>query len=327
MKTFQIAGIEIPSRYVLAPLAGYTDYSLRKLSADYGAGLVYTEMESCESLYYKSKATQQDLKDTHLDKQTEGDTKLALQIFGGKKDIILKSVPLFEERGNYDFLDFNCGCPVPKVIRQNAGSSWLNRPDELVDLMKELVKISSKPVIIKMRIGFSNIIDMVSLCKQLEAVGVQAIAVHGRTRSEFFSGPVHYDVIADIKKNLSIPIIANGGITSENFLDVFQKTNADALMIGTKALGYPKVFENMCRIEQGLAPKADSLEQQIIDLKKHIEYIYSIKDERQASGIMRSVSVHYMKGFENVKKYRLALVHCESKQNYLDVLKNMQNEQ
>jgi nifR3 family TIM-barrel protein len=297
------------------------------LSADYGAGLVYTEMESCESLYYKSKATQQDLKDTHLDKQTEGDTKLALQIFGGKKDIILKSVPLFEERGNYDFLDFNCGCPVPKVIRQNAGSSWLNRPDELVDLMKELVKISSKPVIIKIRIGFSNIIDIVSLCKQLEAVGVQAIAVHGRTRSEFFSGPVHYDVIADIKKNLTIPVIANGGINSENFQDIFAKTDADALMIGTKALGYPKVFENMCRIEQGLEPKKDSLEQQIIDLKKHIEYIYSIKDERQASGIMRSVSVHYMKGFENVKKYRLALVHCESKQDYLDVLSNMQNEQ
>ena len=121
MKTFSIAGIEIRNRYVLAPLAGYTDYSMRKICADQGAGLVYTEMESCESLYYNSKATKQDLKDTHLDRKDK-DTRLALQIFGGKKDIILKSIPMFEELAQYDFLDFNCGCPVPKVIRQNAGS-------------------------------------------------------------------------------------------------------------------------------------------------------------------------------------------------------------
>lgn len=327
MKTFKIAGIEIKNRYVLAPLAGYTDYSMRKLCSDYGAGLVYTEMESCESLYYKSKATQQDLRDTHLDKKTEGDTKLALQIFGGKKEIILKSIPLFEEMGEYDFLDFNCGCPVPKVIRQNAGSSWLNRPEELVDLMKSIVSISKKPVIIKIRIGFSSIIDIVPLCKKLEEAGVQAIAVHGRTRSEMFSSPVHYDVIRDIKNRLSIPVIANGLIDSDNFLKVFETTNADALMIGQKAIGYPKIFENMVRKEMNMKEEKDSLVRQIEDLRKQIELIYQIKDERQASGIMRSVSVHYMKGFDNVKKYRQALVHCENKQDYLKVLQNMQNEQ
>lgn len=327
MKTFKIAGIEIKNRYVLAPLAGYTDYSMRKLCSDYGAGLVYTEMESCESLYYKSKATQQDLRDTHLDKKTEGDTKLALQIFGGKKEIILKSIPLFEEMGEYDFLDFNCGCPVPKVIRQNAGSSWLNRPEELVDLMKSIVSISKKPVIIKIRIGFSSIIDIVPLCKKLEEAGVQAIAVHGRTRSEMFSSPVHYDVIRDIKNSLSIPVIANGLIDSDNFLKVFETTNADALMIGQKAIGYPKIFENMVRKEMNMKEEKDSLVRQIEDLRKQIELIYQIKDERQASGIMRSVSVHYMKGFDNVKKYRQALVHCENKQDYLKVLQNMQNEQ
>jgi tRNA-dihydrouridine synthase B len=326
MKTFNIAGIEIPNRYVLAPLAGYTDHSMRKLCSDYGAGLVYTEMESCESLYYNSKATKQDLKATHLD-CTDGKSKLALQIFGGKKDIILKSIPMFEQLGRYDFLDFNCGCPVPKVIRQNAGSSWLNRPDELVDLMNDIVHLSSKPVIIKIRIGFSNIIDIVSLCKRLQEVGVKAIAVHGRTRSEMFSGPVHYDVIKDIKKNLDIPVIANGMIDSNNFMDILDKTNADAVMIGQKAIGYPKVFENMTRIEKGLSPYPDTLERQIDDLRKQIELIYQIKDERQASGIMRSVSVHYMKGFDNVKKYRLELVHCESKEDYMNVLNRMRSEQ
>ena len=327
MKSFSIAGITIKNRYVLAPLAGYTDYSMRKICVENHAGLVYTEMESCESIYYKSKVTKQDLLDTHLDSKTKGEAKLALQIFGGKQDIILKSIPLFEEFAQYDFLDFNCGCPVPKVIRQNAGSAWLKRGDELIELMKEIVKISSKPVIIKIRIGFSSLMDIVPLCKKLEEVGVKAIAVHGRTRAEMFSSPVHYDVIADIKKNLTIPVIANGGINSNNFQDVFNQTNADAIMIGQKAIGYPKVFENMYRIEQGLAINPDSMNRQIDDLKKQIDTIYSIKDERQASSIMRSVSVHYLKGFENAKKYRLSLVHCESKEDYLKVIQNMQNEQ
>ncbi len=326
MKTFKIAGKEIQNRYVLAPLAGYSDYSMRKICSDYGAGLTYTEMESCESLYYNSKATKQDLADTHLDRKNEKG-RLALQIFGGKKDIILKSIPLFEELGEYDFLDFNCGCPVPKVIRQNAGSSWLNRPDELIDLMKEIVHISQKPVIIKIRIGFSSLMDIVPLCKKLEEVGVQAIAVHGRTRNEMFSSAVHYDVIRDIKHHIQIPVIANGLIDSENFEKVFSLTDADALMIGQKAIGYPKIFENMVRKEDQKEPLPDSLERQILDLKKQIELMYEIKDEHQASGILRSVSVHYMKGFDNAKKYRMALVHCESKEEYLKVLSDMQNEQ
>lgn len=327
MKTFKIAGIEIKNRYVLAPLAGYTDYSMRKICSDCGAGLVYTEMESCESLFYKSKATQQDLRDTHIDKKTEGDTKLALQIFGGKKDIILQSIPLFEEQGNYDFLDFNCGCPVPKVIRQNAGSSWLNRQDELIDLMREIVKISKRPVIIKIRIGFSSIIDIVSLAQRLQEVGVQAIAVHGRTRNEMFSSPVHYDVIKKIKDGVKIPVIANGLVDSNNFEEILSETNADAVMIGQKAIGYPKIFKNMVLKEQKMKENPDSIARQIADLKKQIDLLYSIKDEKQASSILRSVSVHYMKGFDNVKKYRQELVHCENKQDYLKVLQNMQNEQ
>ena len=326
MKSFRIAGIEIPTRYVLAPLAGYSDYSLRHLSALYGAGLVYTEMESCESLYYHSKETEADLKITHLDKKNNGSSKLALQIFGGKKDIILKSIPLFEQQGEFDFLDFNCGCPVPKVIRQNAGSSWLNRPDELVDLMKNIVRASSHPVIIKIRIGFSSLMDIVPLCKRLEEVGVQAIAVHGRTRNEMFSSPVHYDVIASIKRNLSIPVIANGLIDSDNFLTILDETKADAVMVGQKAIGYPKIFENMCLREQGLPPKEDSLQRQISDLRKQIDLLYQIKDEHQASSILRSVSVHYMKGFAHARDYRTALVHCESREEYLKVLGTMQNE-
>jgi len=320
MASFVLGGIQIKNDLVQAPLAGYTDYAMRSMATDYGAGLVYTEMESCESLYYCAKPTLHDLAETKMDKKRNPDEKLALQIFGGKSDIVLSSIPIFEKYGDYDFLDFNCGCPVPKVIRQRAGSFWLTRTDELVDLASKMVKASSKPVIFKMRIGFDSLLDMPSLCKRLEDVGVQGFAIHGRLRSEYFSGPVHYDVIKAIKEKVSVPVIANGEITETNFQEVLKKTGADAVMIGQHAMGYPKIFEDMNRIEQGLTPNKTTLEGQIGDLRKHLDLIFSVKEEHQAAGIMRSISLKYLKGFDDIKKVRLELVHCETLAQYLDVL-------
>lgn len=326
MKPFSIAGIEIKNRYVLAPLAGFTDYAMRKLSYDYGAGLLYTEMESCEALCFNSKLTIEDIKNTKLDKANCPDGKLALQIFGGKEESILKSIPIVEEYGDYDFLDFNCGCPVPKVIKQHAGSYWLNREDELIPLLKRMISISSKPVIVKIRIGYTQIQDIVPLCKRIEETGVKAIAVHGRTRNEFFSSAVHYDVIRDIKKNVSIPVIANGEITEDNFLYVLNETNADAVMIGQHAIGYPKIFSDMIAKEENRQAAEKTLSGQLNDLRKHLDLIFSIKDERSASSIMRSFAVNYVKGFSDSKKYRNLLVHCSSKEEYFSVIQSIEDE-
>ncbi len=326
MKPFSIAGIEIKNRYVLAPLAGFTDYAMRKLSYDYGAGLLYTEMESCEALCFDSKLTIEDIKNTKLDKANCPDGKLALQIFGGKEESILKSIPIVEKYGDYDFLDFNCGCPVPKVIKQHAGSYWLNREDELIPLLKRMVSISSKPVIVKIRIGYTQIQDIVPLCKRIEDAGVKAIAVHGRTRNEFFSSPVHYDVIKDIKKNVSIPVIANGEITEDNFVNVLNETNADAVMIGQHAIGYPKIFRDMIAKEENRLVEEKTLSSQLNDLRKHLDLIFSIKDERSASSIMRSFAVNYVKGFSDSKKYRNLLVHCSSKEEYFSVIQSIEDE-
>lgn len=319
-RTFSIAGIEIPNRYVLAPLAGYTDFSLRKLASDYGAGLVYTEMESCESLIYDSQATLNDLRATHRDAKEGGRTKLALQIFGGKQESILHSIPLVEEQASYDFLDFNVGCPVPKVMRQQAGSYWLNRLDELYSLLEKMVSISKKPVIVKIRIGFNEIMDVRTVARKIEAAGVRAIAVHGRTRKEGFLGPVHYDVIRAIKESVSIPVIANGGIDERNFLSVLEETRADAVMIGQRAIGYPKVFRDMVAREEGRACEETTFEGQLSDLWKHLLLIYSVKEEKPASDIMRGISIRYLKGFDHTKDIRLALVQCRSLDDYRRVL-------
>lgn len=320
MKGFTIASTWIKNRFVLAPLAGFTDYSMRKMCADYGAGLVYTEMESCDSILYGSKATIEDLKATKLDKKNDPETKLALQIFGGKKDIVLASIPVFESYGDYDFLDFNCGCPVPKVLKQKAGSGWLRRPEELIELLSEMVKISKKPVIVKIRLGFDHILDIPSFCKQIESVGVKAIAIHGRTRNELFQGPVHYDEIKKAKEACSIPIIANGSIDENNGIDVLKCTEADAIMLGQRAIGYPKVFEDLIRKEEGKDPLANSLGKQIEDLRKHLSLIFSIKDEKRASDVMRGISTRYIKGYDNCSSIRNQLVHCRSLEEYTRIL-------
>ncbi len=326
MKTWNIAGIEIGNRYALAPLAGFTDYAMRKISYDKGARLLYTEMESCEALYYGSKLTIEDIRQTKLDKENCPEGKLALQIFGGKEESILKTIPLIEENGDYDFLDFNCGCPVPKVIKQRAGSYWLNREEELLSLLRKMVSLSSKPVIVKIRIGYSEIKDIVPLALKIQDTGVQALAVHGRTRNEFFSSPVHYDVIRDIKKHLTIPVIANGEITKDNFLSVLEETKADAVMIGQHAIGYPKIFFDMIRKEEGLPEEETTLEGQLSDLRKHIDLIFSIKEEHSAASIMRSFAVNYIKGFSDSKKYRSLLVRCSSKKDYLDAIAQIEQE-
>lgn len=324
-KTFNIAGITLKNRYVLAPLAGYSDYSLRNLCSFYGSSLNYTEMISAEALVYNSKETIKDVEDTLLDKKFNKDSKLALQLFGGKKDHILQAIKILEKYGNYDFLDFNCGCPVNKVVKQNAGSAWLKRLDELYSLLKEMVSISSKPVILKTRIGFSSILDIEDFVRNIENTGVQAIAIHGRTRNELFSGNVHYDVIKRAKEVSSIPIIANGSIDETNFLDVFNDTKADAIMIGQKAVGYPKIFQDLINIENNKPIIESTLISQLTTLKKQIDIMYQIKDERSASSILRSVSVKYLKGFESSSIIRRRLVQAKSKGEYLTIIDELLN--
>ena len=189
-----------------------------------------------------------------------------------------------------------------------------------------MVTISSKPVIVKIRIGYSSIMDIVPLCKRIEETGVKAIAVHGRTRSEFFSSPVHYDVIKDIKKNVSIPVIANGEITQNNFQSVFDETDADAVMVGQHAIGYPKIFSDMIAIEENRPVEETTIFSQLNDFRKHLDLIFSIKDERSAASIMRSFAVNYVKGFSDSKKYRNLLVHCSSKEEYLSAIKMIEDE-
>lgn len=320
IKTFKIADITLKNRYVLAPLAGYTDFSQRYLASKYGSSLNYTEMISAEALFYNSKATLQDIHDTYHDREFCKDSKLALQLFGGNKEHILEAIKILETNASYDFLDFNVGCPVNKVIKQQAGSFWLKRLDELYSLLKEMAHLSSKSVILKTRIGFSSIMDIEDFVKKVSEANIKAICIHGRTRNEFFQGAVHYDVIKKAKEVSPIPIIANGEIDASNFQEVFNLTDADAIMVGQNAIGNPTIFRDFINIEEGKEIKKNTINDQLEILKEHINLMYKYKEARLATCQLRSISLKYLKGYQDVNELKKQLVHCQNQDEYLKAI-------
>ena len=193
MKTLTIGTITLKNRYIMAPLAGYTNKSLRKMALRNGASLAYTEMISCNALLYKNKKTFD-----MLPKEDEGG-RIALQLFGGDIEVISKAIKIVEENAKFDFLDFNMGCPVLKVMKQFSGSYWLKRQDELKKLFHTLVSNSRHPVLIKTRIGYDenhkNVLDVIKIAAE---EGVAGIAIHGRTKTQLYGGNVNYDIILSL---------------------------------------------------------------------------------------------------------------------------------
>lgn len=316
VKTFQIAGVTLNNRYVQAPLAGFSTVTMRNFAHRYGAGLAYTEMVSANALYYGSKESLQDLRET---RQDEG--PLALQLFGYEVDHIRRAVEIVEREAKFTFLDFNLGCPVPKVMKQNAGSHLLKDLPTLYSVMRALVTSSHHPVVAKTRLGFSDPDEIVSIVKVLESAGVNAIAIHGRTRNEFYTGRSHYDKIALAKAAVSIPVIANGDIGLENVAEVFAATKADAVMVGRAAIGNPLIFKDFIDLEEGRDLDRRTYRENMGILKEYIDYSYGFEhDSHKVSLALRSVAPAFLTGLPSVKKVRSLLVHCSAREEYLNLI-------
>jgi len=313
MKTFSIAGLEIKNRYVQAPLAGYTAFAMREMARIYGAGLTYTEMTSCTALNYHNKKTYQ------MMPHKKEDGPVAFQIFGGDEENIFRAIPFINDNSVFDFLDFNLGCPAKKVLKQKAGSYWLTKPDELYRMMRKAVMLSSRPVIAKIRIGYDSV-NLLTVGKLLSEAGVKCLAVHGRTTKEGFVGPVHYDLIGELKRNLSIPIIANGNIDVSDIDEVEKITGADAFMIGRGAVGNPKIFEDLINHEEGREIRKADIYEQIDNIVRHLDMQIEEKGEEPACSVLRGLSTFYLKGLPDVKQLKIKLVRCSSRQDYIDVL-------
>lgn len=292
----RLNGVEVKSRVFLAPLAGYTNSVYRRLVVEYGAGLVCSEMISDKALCFDSKKTFE-----MLDIE-EDEHPCALQIFGADEEYLVKAVKILNEVGHHDVLDINMGCPVNKVIKARAGSYWLKDPEASYRKVKAIVEASKTPVTVKVRLGFDKEnINVVEIAKLMEKAGVKMICVHGRTRSDFYSGKVNLDWIKKVKESVSIPVVANGDIVDiESAIHTFEYTGCDAISIGRGSLGNPWIFKKINHyLETKEILEDPSYKERIGVCLSHAKELIKLKGETIAIKEMRSLACFYIKGMPN----------------------------
>ena len=298
-QSFRIGSLQLKNRYLLAPLAGISDSSFRCIAARQGASLVYTEMVSAKAMDQKNRNTKELLRFTDEEKP------IGVQLFGHEPDVMERTVAALEPCG-FDLIDINMGCPVPKVFKNGEGSALMKDPDLACALVAAACRQTQKPVTVKMRIGIdSEHVDPVDFAKRLEDAGAAAVTVHGRTREQYYSGPVHRDVIRDIKKVLSIPVIGNGDVKDPASAQrMFEETGCDAVMIGRGAIGNPWVFSQLVAAERGEFVKKASFDDKEAMLLEQARL--SVAEHGEPMGIcrLRGTAGWYFKGMRGAAQIR-----------------------
>jgi tRNA-dihydrouridine synthase B len=301
----------------LAPMAGYTNLPFRLMAKKYGADRVTTEMVSAKGLYYGDKKT------ARLMATVSEERPVGVQIFGSDPSILSQVV---DEKINplaFDFVDFNAGCPAPKIVKNGDGSALLDDLPRLEEVVQAMVRVSNKPVRVKLRLGRDEahiVID--EAVRRVEDAGAAAVAIHGRTRKAFYTGQADWKAIAEAKKRISIPVVANGDIDSPDAaIRCLEATGADGLMVGRAAVGHPNLFQQIKARLLGQKVPELSMGERLQMAAAHLELVGRYADEIGPVVEMRKQLVAYTKGMPDSARLRQQIFKCESKEAMVDCLK------
>ena len=321
---WQIGNVKIANQVVLAPMAGICDNAYRTIIKEMGVGLICAEMVSDKAIYYNSKKT------IDMLYMSEDERPISQQIFGSDKESFVYAAKYIEKNMKPDIIDINMGCPVPKVaLRSQAGSALLKNPDKVYDIVKAVVESVSVPVTVKIRSGWDqNSINAKEIAKKIEEAGASAITVHGRTRSQGYSGKADWNIIKEVKETVKIPVIGNGDIkTCYDAKRMLDETKCDAVMIGRGCIGNPWLIkETVDYLENGIEPKEISLDERLNMILNHLNRLIKTKNEKVALLEIRTHISYYLKGIPGNSEVKNQIFKTKSVLELKEIINSLKEE-
>lgn len=314
---WKIGNIEIPNRVVVAPMAGISNAAFRVTVKEFGAGLVVCEMISDKGIQHRNQKT---LDMLYID---DREYPLSVQIFGGDKKTLVEAAKFVEANTKAAIIDINMGCPVNKVIKAEAGAKWLLDPNKVYEMVEAVSSAVSLPVTVKMRTGWDeDHLFAVENALAAEKAGASAIAMHGRTRVQMYEGHANWDILKEVKQQLTIPFMGNGDVrTPEDAKRMLEYVGADGVMIGRAALGNPWMIQRTKHyLETGELMPEPTAAEKIEIAKVHLQRLVDLKGENIAAREFRQHASYYLKGIPRAAKVKVAINQAETQQEMIDLM-------